>query len=313
MTQMIYKSKGVELTCDKLLEEMHNQWQIAGNKNRNEKDLDDEDMVVAATVNKDIEKKTKYLNPDKDKTYNHCKKKGHNEKKCWKKHPELIPDKVKAARRKQAEKKANPTAATAIAEDEIILNMIDLEKSSIELSFFDMNDAFNKIPIDENIVYLKTMFKESDDEESDDRSCDDEKSNDKRNDDPPILNLSVSAVVTATNLNNLMPVTIGDVTKTCWEHAGYKIPSWTKNLCTFGEAGIMKDGKKGKILDRGIIMMFVGYSEDHTVNAFRMYCPETSRILQTRDVILAGQDATYQARCCSYAAITNSGSSDQYQ
>jgi hypothetical protein len=29
------------------------------------------------------------------------------------------------------------------------------------------------------------------------------------------------AVVTATNLNNLMPVTIGDVTKICWEHAGY--------------------------------------------------------------------------------------------
>jgi hypothetical protein len=28
------------------------------------------------------------------------------------------------------------------------------------------------------------------------------------------------AVVTATNLNNLMPVTIRDVTKTCWEHAG---------------------------------------------------------------------------------------------
>ncbi len=76
------------------------------------------------------------------------------------------------------------------------------------------------------------------------------------------------AVVTATNLNNLMPVTIGVVTKTCWEHAGYKIPSWTENLCTFGEAGILKDGKKGKVLDRGIIMMCVGYSEDHTVNVF---------------------------------------------
>ncbi len=97
------------------------------------------------------------------------------------------------------------------------------------------------------------------------------------------------AVVTATNLNNLMPVTIGDVTKTCWDHAGYEILLWTKNLCTFGEAGIMKDGKKGKVLDRGIIMMFVGYSEDHTVNVFRMYCPETSRILQTRDVMWLGR------------------------
>ena len=91
--------------------------------------------------------------------------------------------------------------------------------------------------------------------------------------------------MTATNLNNLMPVTIGDVTKTCWEHAGYKVPAWTKNLLTFGGAGIVKDYKKGKVLDRGIIMMFVGYSEDHTVNVFQMYCPETSRILQTRDVM----------------------------
>ncbi len=156
--------------------------------------MDDEDEVVAATVNKDVKKKTKYVNPDKDKTCNHCKKKGHTEKKCWKKHPELIPDKVKAARRKQAEKKANSTAATSIAEAEIILNMLDLEKNSIELSSFDMNDAFNKIPINENIVYLKTMFEESDDEESDDGSCDGEKSYDKRNDDPPLLDLSLSAV-----------------------------------------------------------------------------------------------------------------------
>jgi hypothetical protein len=90
----------------------------AGNRNH-EKDSDNKDKVVATTVDKDIKKKTKYVNPYKDKTCNHCKKKGHTEKKCWKKLPELIPDKVKAARRKQAEKKAKKasTAATAIAED----------------------------------------------------------------------------------------------------------------------------------------------------------------------------------------------------
>jgi hypothetical protein len=38
------------------------------------------------------------------------------------------------------------------------------------------------------------------------------------------------AVKTATHLNNLMPVTIGCVTQTCWEHTGYKVPKWTKNL-----------------------------------------------------------------------------------
>jgi hypothetical protein len=102
----------------------------------------------------------------------------------------LIPDKVKVARKKQAEKKANKSsiASTAIAEDEITVNIIDLEKSSIELSSFDMNDAFNKIPIDEDIVYVKTIFEERDDDESNDKSGND---NDV---DPPILDLSVSAV-----------------------------------------------------------------------------------------------------------------------
>jgi hypothetical protein len=31
------------------------------------------------------------------------------------------------------------------------------------------------------------------------------------------------AVKTATHHNNLMPVTIGGVTQTCWEHASYKV------------------------------------------------------------------------------------------
>jgi hypothetical protein len=159
---------------------------------------------VAATVDKDGKKKTKYVNPDKDKTCNLCKKKCHIEKKCRKKPPELIPDKVKSAKKKQAEKKAEKasTAATAIAEDEIVLNMLDSDKSSIELSSFNINDAFNKIPIDEDLVYLKTMFKESNNEESNVESCENEKSNDKSNDDhdndPPILDLTVANVIADT-------------------------------------------------------------------------------------------------------------------
>jgi hypothetical protein len=72
--------------------------------------------------------------------------------------------------------------------------MLDSEKSSVELSSFDMNDAFNKIPINEDIMYLKTMFEKSNNEESDGGSCDDEESDDERNNDPPILDLSLSAV-----------------------------------------------------------------------------------------------------------------------
>jgi hypothetical protein len=69
---------------------MHNQWRIAGNKSQDEKDSDNEDEVAArATTNdKDSGKKRPYVNPDKNRTCNHCKKKGHVENKCWKKSPE---------------------------------------------------------------------------------------------------------------------------------------------------------------------------------------------------------------------------------
>jgi hypothetical protein len=95
------------------------------------------------------------------------------------------------------------------------------------------------------------------------------------------------AVKTATHLNSLMPVTIGVVTQTSWEHAGYNVPKWTKTLRTFGEAGIVKDGKNGKVLNRGLTMMFVGYSEAE--NVFPMYNPVSSRIAQIHDVIWMGR------------------------
>jgi hypothetical protein len=50
---MIYKSKGTDLTCKKLLKEMHNQWRIAGNKSHDEKDSDNEDEVVATATGKE--------------------------------------------------------------------------------------------------------------------------------------------------------------------------------------------------------------------------------------------------------------------
>ncbi len=47
----------------------------------------------------------------------------------------------------------------------------------------------------------------------------------------------------------------------------------------------MKDSKNGKVLNRGLNMMFVGYREDHAKNVFQMYNPVTSRIAQTCHVI----------------------------
>jgi hypothetical protein len=74
MTQMIYILKGEELTCKKILEDMHNQWRIAGNKSQDKKDSDNEDEVAATATTKDSGKKKPYVNPDKEKTCNHCKK-----------------------------------------------------------------------------------------------------------------------------------------------------------------------------------------------------------------------------------------------
>ena len=109
-------------------------------------------MVATATGKEGGGKKKPYVNPDKDKTCNHCKKKGHVERKCWKKNPDLIPDKVKAAQKKQAEKKSEK--ATAAVDNEMILILARLE--------FDITDAFTSVPTDKSIVYLKNIYEDDD-------------------------------------------------------------------------------------------------------------------------------------------------------
>jgi hypothetical protein len=53
---------------------------------------------------------------------------------------------------------------------------------------------------------------------------------------------------------------------------------------TFGEAGVVTEGKRGKTGDRGIDMMFVGYpGREH--DSYRMWNPLTNRVVVTRDVI----------------------------
>ncbi len=88
-------------------------------------------------------------------------------------------------------------------------------------------------------------------------------------------------VMTATFLNNLVPVILNGETKTRWEHSSHKLPLWVTNLWTFEEAGTIKEGKKGKVLDMGVTMMFVGYNNYHSGNCYRMYNPVTSRVVTT--------------------------------
>jgi hypothetical protein len=94
---------------------------------------------------------------------------------------------------------------------------------------------------------------------------------------------------TATALDNLIAVTINGETKTRYAHAGLQIPLFVKHPRTFGEAGIVKNMKDGKVGDRGIAMMFVGYAEEHTGNYYKMYNPVTLQICESRDIIWMGR------------------------
>jgi hypothetical protein len=98
-------------------------------------------------------------------------------------------------------------------------------------------------------------------------------------------------VVTATTLTleNLTPVTWKGETKTKYEHAGHDIPTFVRHLRTFGEAGIVKNVKDGKVGDRGITMMFVGYAQEHAGNCYRIYNPVTLGVSETRDIIWMGR------------------------
>ena len=98
------------------------------------------------------------------------------------------------------------------------------------------------------------------------------------------------AAKTVTALDNLIPVTWNGITKTRYEHAGFKIPKFVKYLRrTFGEAGIVKNGKDGKVGDRGITIVFVGYTDELAGNCYRMCNLVTSQVCVTQDIIWWGR------------------------
>jgi hypothetical protein len=52
--------------------------------------------------------------------------------------------------------------------------------------------------------------------------------------------------MTATALDNLIPVTWNRKTLTRYEHAGHEIPKFVKHLRTFGEAFLLRTRKMGR-------------------------------------------------------------------
>ncbi len=55
------------------------------------------------------------------------------------------------------------------------------------------------------------------------------------------------------------------------------------------EKQALKRKKKGKVLDRGVTKMFVGYNNYHSGNRYRMYNPVMSRVVITCNAIWLGR------------------------
>ena len=90
-----------------------------------------------------------------------------------------------------------------------------------------------------------------------------------------------------TKLDWLAIVKIGNVMKARIEHYGMEITTWTKRLRIWVEAGTVKTGKNGKLGDRGMTMIFFGFTNNHGPDVFQMLNPETRRTMNdsNRDVL----------------------------
>ena len=64
-----------------------------------------------------------------------------------------------------------------------------------------------------------------------------------------------------------------------------------RKLRTWGEAGVAKTKVLAtpKVGDRGVTCMFVGYNTDHGDDVYRMWNPDTKRLLRSRDVRWLGR------------------------
>ena len=97
--------------------------------------------------------------------------------------------------------------------------------------------------------------------------------------------IAIKALKLVTMLDGLQVITLGGKTATRDVHIYGSNPRWTKNLQTFGEAGVVKEGKDGKTGNRGIAMVFCGYPYNRESDSMRMWNPGTNRVVTTSDVI----------------------------
>lgn len=99
----------------------------------------------------------------------------------------------------------------------------------------------------------------------------------------------IEALRHVTMLDGLVVVELGGVKATRDVHCYGSNPKWTLELRIFGEAAVVKEKKSDKSTDRGIKVMFVGYSTDRTSDCARFWNPAKNSIIETRDAIFLNQ------------------------
>jgi hypothetical protein len=99
------------------------------------------------------------------------------------------------------------------------------------------------------------------------------------------LDFFPEVVMTMTKLDRLKLITINKVKKTRIEHYGLPLPNFTQYLHTWGEVGIIKTGKDGKIGDWGVTGMFLGYASNHKGDCYRKWNPNTKKVSKTHDMV----------------------------
>ncbi len=78
---------------------------------------------------------------------------------------------------------------------------------------------------------------------------------------------------------------IGDKTATRDKYIYNKNPRWASDLRTWGEAGVVKEGKDSKTGSKDIVMMFVGYPANRETDSVRIWNPDKNGVVTSQDVI----------------------------
>jgi hypothetical protein len=99
----------------------------------------------------------------------------------------------------------------------------------------------------------------------------------------------IEALKTITLLDGLVVVELNAIQDTRDSHCFGGNPKWASELRTFGEAAVVKEKKSDKTTDRGITVVFMGYSLDRTSDCYRFWNPDKNSIIETGDAIFLNQ------------------------